>query len=207
MLKNVLLMFILFCVVPLTLLWSSDDTAPDFSTLDRGIGKPVRIKTLQGGNFQGILKAVGEDRIEIIADGGLILQIDRESIEEYSVIDEEVTKETFFQDSASNRLIVMPTGFPMETGEFHVADQEIIAVTVSYGLNEHASFWAGVTIPGFVLSGRFMFAPTDRFAFSVGSFAGLLWMEIPPLGAILPYVVASWGAPNNNFTLGIRSCQ
>lgn len=200
---SVLFVPILFFVVALASLMPNDNTAVDVSALVRGIGMPVRIETVQGGNFQGILKSVADDRIEIVADDGQILQIDIGSIEKYSIIDKGVTKRTFFQDSASNRLIVMPTGFPMETGEFHVADQEIIAVTVSYGLNEHASLWAGVSIPGLVLSARYIMTPTDRFALSVGSFAGLVWTVVPPTGAVLPYVVASWGEPNSNFTLGL----
>jgi hypothetical protein len=201
--KTAILVFVVFCVVPLGSLWSNDDATAILSAMDRGIGKPIKVETLQGGSFQGILKAISDDRIEIVADDGQILQVDLASIEEYVIIDEEVTKETFFQDSASNRLVVMPTGFPMETGEFHVADQEIIAVTVSYGLSEHVSFWSGVSIPGFVFSGRYTVAPTDRFSLSLGSFAGVLWMEVPLSAAILPYAVASWGEPNNNFTLAV----
>ncbi|MBN1685050.1 MAG: hypothetical protein JW852_00265 [Spirochaetales bacterium] len=172
------------------------------AAMTAAIGKPVRMKTTQGGVFHGILKLVAEDRIEIVADDGQILQIDLESVEEFTVIEEKITKETFFQDSAANRLIVMPTGFPMETGEFHVADQEIIAVTVSYGLNEHASFWAGLSIPGFLVSARYIFSPSDSFALSVGSFAGLSWMENLKTGVILPYLIGSWGEPNNNITVG-----
>ena len=167
------------------------------------MGKPVRVKTVQGGNFQGVLRTVEDDRIEIVADDGQIILVDLASVVSFLVIDTEITKETFFQDSASNRLIVMPTGFPMDTGEFHVADQEIIAVTMSYGLNEHASFWAGVSIPGFVFSGRYILSPAERFAISIGSFAGLAWLERPLTGAVLPYLIASWGEPNNNVTAAV----
>lgn len=96
----------------------------------------------------------------------------------------------------------MPTGFPMETGEFHIADQEIIAVTASYGLNEHVSFWAGLSIPGFLFSARYILSPVDNFALSVGSFAGLSWMENLQAGALLPYLLASWGEPDNNVRIG-----
>ena len=180
----------------------ADGNAVEAAIHPEDIDNPVRIKTVQGGNFQGILKNVTDDRVEIIVDDGQILQIDLHSIIEFHRLDEQVTKDTFFQDSASNRFVVMPTGFPMEPGEFHVADQEIIAVTVSYGLNDQVSFWGGLSIPGFLLSARYILSPADRFAVSIGSFAGLSWMEDLKAGAVLPYCIASWGEPNNNVTIG-----
>ena len=201
--KSIVTVLILLMICPLIGLWAQADDGPDLPALGRGIGKPMRIKTFQGGSFHGILRSVEDERIEIVTDDGQIILVDLASIASFLVIDTEITKETFFQDSASNRLIVMPTGFPMDTGEFHVADQEIIAVTMSYGLNEHASFWAGVSVPGFVFSGRYILSPAERFALSIGSFAGLAWLERPVTGALLPYLIASWGEPNNNFTAAV----
>lgn len=183
-------------------IWSNEKQSSDLTDLINHLNKPVRIETTQGGNFQGILRAVEEDRIEIINKDGLILSIDIQSIESYIIFDQIISKETFFQDSASNRLIVMPTGFAMEPGEFHVANQEIAAFTMSYGLNEHFSFWSGISVPGFLLNARYIASPTPNFAVSFGSFIGLSWFDNFSYGGIIPYCIASWGEPNNNITLG-----
>lgn len=183
-------------------LWSGDMEFRDLGTLIDHIDKPVRIHTAQGGSFQGILKSVEADRVELVDKDGQIVAVHIDSIEYYRIFTEEVDADTFFEDSASNRLIVMPTGFAMEPGELHVADQEIAAVTVSYGLNEHISFWAGISIPGFLVNARYIANFTPRFSVSFGSFAGLSWTEDLSVGAIIPYSIASLGEPNNNFTFG-----
>lgn len=198
--RIILGVFLLYTVFVFAL-WGENETT-DVSLSPATIGNPVRVETIQGGSFQGVLKAISGDRIEIVAEDGQILQIDLNSIVSVQILDSSESRHTFFRDSASNRLVVMPTGFPMETGEFHVADQEIIAVTVSYGLNDHVSFWAGLSVPGFLLSARYILSPAERFAISVGSFAGLSWIEDLQAGAILPYLIASWGEPDNNVTIG-----
>ena len=143
--------------------------------------------------------------MEILGSDGQLLFVDLESVESYIVFDQTIEKDTFFQDSASNRLIIIPTGFPMEPGEFHVADQEIAAVTMSYGLNEHVSFWSGISIPGLLLNVRYIASFTQNLAVSFGSFAGFSWVEtdgdsLP--GVVIPYTIGSWGDPNNNVTIG-----
>ena len=156
--------FIFFSVI---LLWAEDLESTDISDLINFADQPVKITTVQRGDFQGILKDVNEKWVEIVGKDGQLLFIDLDSVESYIVYSEELEKETFFQDSASNRLVVMPTGFPMETGEFHVADQEIAAVTMSYGLNEHVSFWSGISIPGFVLNARLIASLVPTVAVSL----------------------------------------
>jgi len=181
---------------------SEERESSDVADLVNHKNVPVRIKTVQRGNFQGILREVNDDWVEIIDKNGQILFIDIASIESYVIFSSTVEKEAFFQDSASNRLIVMPTGFPMEKGEFHVANQELVIVTMSYGLNEHISFWSGISIPGIMFNARFTASFTPSFAVSFGSFAGFSWITEFAGGALIPYSIASWGEPNNNITLG-----
>ncbi len=109
-------------------------------------------------------------------------------------------RRSLYQDAAANRLIVMPTGFPMERGEFHVTDQEIIIVTASYGLTDYLTLWGGVSIPGMVLSGRLSVTPTPSVGLSAGAFLGVEWFEGYTL--VLPYALASFGSPEHNATVG-----
>jgi hypothetical protein len=201
---KIICLTLLLCLSAVTI-YAEEIHSSDIADLINYLDTPVRIETGQGGNFQGILRAVKDDWVEVVDRDGLILFIDIQSIETYIVFDQTVTKDTFFQDSASNRLIVMPTGFPMEPGEFHVADQEIAAVTMSYGLSEHISFWSGISIPGFLMNARYTASFTPTFAVSFGSFAGLSWIgneDGSHTAGIIPYCIASWGEPNNNITVG-----
>ena len=198
----ILLLMLLVIEIPLP---AVETESSDLDALADYIYSPIRIKTVQRGNFQGILRDVDEQWVEIIARDGQILFIDRPSIESYTIFDPVLEKNAFFQDSASNRLIVMPTAFPMETGEFHVANQEIAAFSMSYGLNDSVSFWSGISIPGLLLNARYSTALSSEFAVSFGSFAGFSWFadsldSIPAV--VIPYGIASWGEENNNFTIG-----
>ncbi len=173
--------------------------------LEELLGRPVRLETSGGGNFQGTLLSVTEDRVELIESDGQIIQISREAIEKYQELETSKRNKAFFQDSASNRLIFMPTAFAMEQGEFHVCDQEGLVITSSYGLSKNISLWGGISPLGAVLSGRFILSITESFAVTSGSFAGIEWVGVtgaPVSGMLMPYLISSWGEPNSNFTAG-----
>ena len=170
------------------------------STLNEMVGGPVRILTVGRESYQGTLYAVLEDRIELIVADGRIIQILRTEIEEYSAIDPTAGKRALFQDAATNRLMVMPTAFPMERGEFHVTDQEIAVVTGSYGLTNNISLWAGISVPGLLVSGRFSFYLAPTVGMTIGAFTGVEWFEGRAL--VLPYTIMSFGSPNRNLSVG-----
>jgi hypothetical protein len=199
----VCLLFVVFAFLPaMRLLAESEGEQPELAEL---IGEPVRIDTEGRGNFQGILLSVGPDRVEIEGSDGEITQISRRTITEVQVIASDAKGRSFYQDSAANRLLVIPTGFAMEPGEFHIADQELVVVTGSYGLGDHVSFWAGISPVAAVFSGRFIATIAETFAISVGSFAGLEWVGTTSSafsGMVLPYGLASYGKSNNNVTIG-----
>lgn len=163
-------------------------------------GSRVRLKTESGASFQGILYSVDDEFITIIDRDSRLVTILRDALIEAFIIDPNLDKKSYFQDSAANRLLVMPTGFPMETGEFHIADQEIAAVTMSYGVNQNFSLWGGISIPGALVSARFITEIGEKAAISLGSFAGLSWIEFT--GLLIPYTIFSAGSPENNFTIG-----
>ncbi|MBN1837867.1 MAG: hypothetical protein JW820_18565, partial [Spirochaetales bacterium] len=86
-----------------------------------------------------------------------------------------------------------------------VTDTELVVVTASYGLNEYVSFWGGISPVGALASARGILPLGDRLAVSAGAFIGLEWLSIlgdPVAGLLLPYVLASWGEPENNLTVG-----
>ncbi|MCK4543545.1 MAG: hypothetical protein KAU17_15045 [Spirochaetales bacterium] len=204
------LLFILVSAGTVYKVWAEDEPSDELLELADLTGKSVRIETYGGGSFQGTLFSIGEDRVEIIDSAGQILQISSETIKMYREIPAGKSNRNFYQDSASNRLIVTPTGFPMEPGELHITDQEIIVVTSSYGLNKNVSFWGGISPMGLVISARFVAMFTESLGFSVGSFAGVEWIgefeesESSPIvsGLLMPYTLLSWGEPNNNITTG-----
>ena len=86
---------------------------------------------------------------------GQIIIILRLEIDDALTIDPDMERSTYYQDAAANRLIVMPTAFGMDPGEFHLAVQEIVAVSMSYGVSSNFSIWGGVSIPGAVLNARY----------------------------------------------------
>ncbi len=158
----------------------------------------LRIETRSGATFQGILYEIDQEKLVLADRDGRLITLLRSSVTRAWSIVEGEDKRSYYQDSASNRLLVIPTGFPMETGEFHVSDQEIAAVTMSYGLNDHVSLWGGISIPGALVSARYTFNLSQRQALSVGSFAGASWIDF--MGVFLPYTVYSLGRPEHNFT-------
>jgi hypothetical protein len=188
---------------------AAEEAAPGAVTdaaIERSIGRPVRVQTAGGGSFQGLLLAVADDRIEVQESDGRIVAIGRDQVTSLQEIPEGRGVRAFYQDSAANRLIFAPTGFAMEPGELHVTDTELIVVTASYGLNDHLSFWAGVSPLGAVASARGILTFGDTFALSAGAFVGLEWLlgltGQPVTGLLLPFVLASWGEPENNATAG-----
>ena len=164
------------------------------------VGQLVAVRTSGGGSFRGTLFSASEDRIELASQEGAITAIAKSSILSLDAIDPKRDRAEYFQDSASNRLILMPTGFGMDPGEFHVAAQEIVAITASYGITQHLSAWGGVSIPGAVANLRWSTKLAERVALSVGALTGIVFGESAGLG--LGYALASFGHENRNLTLG-----
>ncbi|MBA7662831.1 hypothetical protein ES703_70864 [subsurface metagenome] len=170
-------------------------------TLEHSVGEIVRIRTAGRGEFQGKLLSVGSERIEIQNAEGLVLQITAAEITEVFVIDPTKKVDTYYLDAAANKLILMPVGFGMDPGEMHIADQEIVMVSVSYGISKAFSLWGAISVPGLLLNARFSFEPHEKVGLSLGSFAGLVFFE--PIFIALPYGIASFGTLNKNFTIGM----
>jgi hypothetical protein len=179
-------------------------TTPSVTDLEALLGQVVRVETSGGGSFLGTLLTVGPDRLELVEPDGEIVQIAFKSVKRALTIPPGKGLRAFYQDSAANRLIVAPTGFPMDPGELHVTDQEAVVITGSYGLSRFVSLWGGISPAGALLSARAI-ASLNRLAFSAGSFIGLEWvgaMGGPVSGLLLPYALASWGEPDNNLSIG-----
>jgi len=166
------------------------------------VGAAVSIRTAGGGRFQGTVHGVLDDRIEVLLSDGQIVDVARSQIQDVVQLDESAGERGFFEDSAANRLVVMPTGFPLERGEFHVASQEIIAVTGSYGINDWLSVWGGVSIPGALFSLRASAHLGESVGASFGTFVGASWLDLSLGPLVLPYALVSYGTDANNATLG-----
>jgi hypothetical protein len=170
------------------------------------IGRPIRVETVGGGIFQGTLLTVTPDRLEVVESDGQIVALSRGQVKRLQAIPAGKGTRGFYQDSAANRLIFAPTGFAMEPGELHITDTELLFVTASYGLNDHVSFWCGISPLGVVASARGILPIGTSFALSAGTFVGLEWLlgltDQPVAGLIMPYALGSWGEPENNLTIG-----
>jgi hypothetical protein len=187
----------LACVAAASIYGSAGDVPQD---LEAALGRVVRIHTAGRGEFQGELLSAGPERVELQNAEGLILTIAVSEITTVLVIDPTSEAETYYQDAAANKLFFMPVGFGMEPGELHIADQEILLVSVSYGVSEAFSLWGAVSIPGLMFNARFSLEPHPKVGLSLGSFAGVVFIETAL--AALPYGIVSFGTRNQNFTLG-----
>ena len=195
--RKILLVSIMSCLISTVLLAEAQGKV---AALEDFLGKVVEIKTSGGGDFRGTLFSVSAERIELLGAEGVITGISREAVLSVVAIDLTKDRARYFQDSASNRLVVMPTGFGMEQGEFHVAAQEIVVITTSYGISPNFSVWGGISIPGALVNLRWSTALGEGSALSLGSFLGMSWIEL--MGIALPYAIVSFGHPNSNLTLG-----
>ena len=168
----------------------------DVAPLEARIGRSLRIRTEGGGDFRGLLYSVSEDRIEILDDEGRIVAIARSQLLSAT---EENRREGYFQDAAENRLIVMPTAFGMDRGEFHVSNTEIAAFTASYGFGPHFTLWGGVSIPGALVNAKASLPLGDSGAVAVGGFGGYAWIGEVLIG--LPYAILTIGTPEKHFDI------
>ena len=164
------------------------------------LGSLVTLRTSGGGMFRGTLFSILPDRVELASPEGVITSVSRKAIVAAERVDPSRDRAEYFLDSASNRLILMPTAYGMDPGEFHVAAQEIIVITASYGINTQRSAWAAVSFPGALANLRWSSHAEGRFALSVGALAAAIWTD--PAGLAMPYAIASFGHENRNLTIG-----
>lgn len=164
-------------------------------------GRRVAVRTEGKGVFRGELLTVAEDRLELVSPDGSIVSVSRRAVTEVVPVEEKGVGRDF-QDSAANRFVVMPTAFPMEKGEFHIASHQLAFFNAAYGVSSAVSVWAGVTVLGGLLNGRVSLRPAERLGFSAGIFAGGTWFS-PFTALLLPYGVMSVGAENRNMSVGL----
>lgn len=177
-------------------------SAQDFAIDSSLVGQAISVQTSSGASFQGTVASVSSDRIELIVSDGQIIQVARSRITGARILDTAAGQRSFYEDSAANRLVVMPTAFPMERGEFQVASQEIVAVTASYGINDWLSVWGGISIPGALFSLRASAHVVSGVGVSAGSFVGASWLDLSLGPLVMPYALVSFGELENNVTVG-----
>lgn len=193
--------FACLCLAFAAALAGAAPTSADGPLPESTPGSLVTVRTAGGGMFRGTLFAIQPDRVELAGPEGVITPIARSSIIAMEQVRPDQDRAEYFLDSASNRLILMPTAYGMDPGEFHVAAQEIILITASYGITDRMSAWAAVSFPGAVANLRWSSHAAGPFAVSAGALAGLVWTD--PAGLVMPYAIASFGHENRNITAGL----
>ncbi|MBT3275045.1 MAG: hypothetical protein HN368_17960, partial [Spirochaetales bacterium] len=201
--NSITIIFVYLFVVVLVPV-AAQNTQPDDVFFNENLGKVIRLETIGKGEFQGMLYHITHDLISMVDDEGQVIQILRTQITNVIVIDPESERSAYYQDAAANRLIIMPTAFGMDAGEFHIAVQEIVAVSASYGVSSNFSIWGGISIPGAVLNARYSMELGEFGALSLGTFAGFEWLFDG--GAVfLPYAILSIGSEVENITIGMAA--
>jgi hypothetical protein len=189
-------------VILLVLLAAGFAGAADVSNdLESRLGRMIAVKTAGGGVFRGELLSVTETRVELVNSDGTITSLSRKMVKSAEEIATDSKGNLYFQDSAANRLIFMPTAFGMDKGEFHIAAHELVLINGAYGFSEHFSLWSGITFLGAVLNARGSITLSPKTALSAGIFTGLSWMK-PLTAGVIPYAILSCGTENRNFTIG-----
>ena len=168
------------------------------------IGRMVLVRTVGGGEFQGLVLSSSEDRLETDRWRGPhrpdISSIDQVDLSGRVSGNGRLRTRPFLPrtrrkiDSSSCRRL-----FPSSRENLHITTQEVVVITMSYGVTERLSAWGGISIPGAIANLRYSVQPMDRLAISFGSFAGMTWTS-PRAGAVMPYAIASFGVPDRNFT-------
>lgn len=167
---------------------------------DPFLGQPMSIETRGGAVYHGRVLAVSDERVELLVPEGEIITLALAEVISAVPLDEGRGSRAYYEDSASNRLLVAPTAFPMRRGEFHVADQQLALVTASYGVTDTLSAWVGTSVPGAVMSLRASAVVLPGLGLSGGAFVGTTWFD-PSVWLAIPYLVTSIGEPDNNVTL------
>jgi hypothetical protein len=186
--------------LPATAFGRADETAPEpYSFLN----KQVWLETTNGFTVWGELTWVDGEKLEIVNADGITIQIDRDRVKSIVRIAPSNERRLPPFDAASNRLLLLPTAFPLAQGQLLVSNTDLVSVSASYGITNNFSLWGGATPIGTAISGRFSFELINGvFGVSMGSY-----VFFNPLGSmtdfVVPFAITSIGSGSFNLTVGL----
>lgn len=206
---NALVAFALFA---LPLAAPAEDAAPlplsqPSSTPGEPTAEVVTIRMRDGSLLRARIIDEDESRLKIVTVGGVAMEVARTSVDRIDRAGENAPR---LSDSNYTRLLFSSTGRPLAKGEGYFSDHYVVFPGVSYGITDHFSVGAGVSVvPGLGLDEQlFYVAPrigaqfSDRLAVS----GGVLYArggdgDDESLG--VGFVMATLGKPEKSLTVGV----
>ena len=193
--------------------WAQDVPPVPASSLAQDLERPgseiVTIKMTDGSSLVARVIDQDDQRLRIVTAGGLAMEIARASVER---IDRGGREDASSRPSDSNytRLLFSPTGRPLGKGEGYFSDHYVVFPGVAYGITDHLSVGAGVSVVPSLGLGEQLFYVAPRFGqqFSerVAVSAGVLYAhaggEGDQGGLGLGFAMATLGKPDKSLTLG-----
>jgi hypothetical protein len=174
---------------------------------DAAAGPQVTIHLKDGSILIGVILREDQTSLAVRTGAGLEITVPRASVERVEAGARASGRA--LSDPNYSRLLFSPTGRPLRKGEGYFSDHYVVFPGVAYGITNHFSVGAGVSVvPGIGLDEQ-LFYVAPRVAGQVGSqfavSAGFLWArggdEAANLG--LGFAVATHGAPEKSATLGL----
>jgi len=169
----------------------------------------ISLELSDGSILRGAIVSEDADTVIFITSAGLKITMPRSTIVSRSVTRGRMVEGRFHRfDPNYTRLLFTPTGRPLRKGEGYFTDYYVYFPGVAYGLTDHLSFMAGISvIPGAGLDNQMLFvAPrygvelSEQFALS----GGFLYMSFGgEFSTGIAFATGSYGLQDKCFTAGI----
>lgn len=170
----------------------------------------VSVELRDGTIVRGTIVEQDETIVVLLTVGGAEVRMPRSSIVSIRPIRGRVADGVFRRfDPNYSRLLFAPTGRPLQKGDAYFSDFYVFFPGIAYGISDHLSLMAGMSIiPGISLTQQlFYVAPrlgwrqSDNVAVSVGAlYASILEEDI---SAGIAFAVGTFGEEDASFTAGL----
>jgi len=169
----------------------------------------ISLELSDGSILRGTIVSEDADDVTFMTSAGLKLTVPKPTISSRSVTRGRMVEGRFHRyDPNYTRLLFTPTGRPLGKGEGYVTDYYVFFPGIAYGLTDHLSIMAGISvIPGVGLDKQMLFvAPrygaelSELFALS----GGFLYMSFAgEFSTGIAFATGTYGLQDKCFTAGI----
>ncbi|MBU0712833.1 hypothetical protein KKC74_05810 [bacterium] len=169
----------------------------------------ISLELSDGSILRGTIVSEDADTVTFITSAGIKITMPKSTIATRSVTRGRMVEGRFHRfDPNYTRLLFAPTGRPLRKGEGYFTDYYVFFPGVAYGLTDHISIMAGISVlPGVGLGEQMLFvAPrygteiSEMFALS----GGFLYMNFGgEFSTGLAFATGTYGTQEKCFTAGI----